>query len=189
MFFKIAQKVTYNLGNFCKKVWHQELSKITRSGHTGRYNITKSMTKTHSRMELFSRRRWTTGLAQQSNMYGIMPCMWCLIFGVWHKHKSFPLGLMLPLSPTTKELHDSTFPAASNLNKISMRCTNKNGRHVVHVFNGDFDFARRKRWVWSTWMDKQKLYLLGSGFGSVGKAVTSDTRGPRFESSHWRIII
>ena len=25
----------------------------------------------------------------------------------------------------------------------------------------------------------------GSGCGSVGRAVASDTRGPRFESSHW----
>ena len=31
--------------------------------------------------ELFSRRRWTTGLAQQSNMSEIMPCMCCIIFG------------------------------------------------------------------------------------------------------------
>ena len=26
----------------------------------------------------------------------------------------------------------------------------------------------------------------GSGCGSVGRVVTSDTRDPRFESSHWR---
>ena len=31
-------------------------------------------------MELFSRRRWTTGLAQQSNMYRIIACMRCIIF-------------------------------------------------------------------------------------------------------------
>ena len=28
--------------------------------------------------------------------------------------------------------------------------------------------------------------LLGSGCGSGGRAVASDTRGPRFESSHWQ---
>jgi len=27
---------------------------------------------------------------------------------------------------------------------------------------------------------------VGSGCGSVGRAVTSDTRGPWFESSHWQ---
>ena len=27
---------------------------------------------------------------------------------------------------------------------------------------------------------------MGSGCGSVGKAVASDTRDPRFESSHWQ---
>ena len=33
---------------------------------------------THLSMELFSRRRWATGSAQQSNSYGIMPCMCCI---------------------------------------------------------------------------------------------------------------
>ena len=56
-------------------------------------------------MELFSS-RWTIGLAQQSNMYGIMQCMCCIIFGVRHKNNSFPLGTTQPSSPTTKELHD-----------------------------------------------------------------------------------
>ena len=30
-------------------------------------------------MELFSRRRWTTGSAQHSNTYGMLPCMLCII--------------------------------------------------------------------------------------------------------------
>ena len=29
---------------------------------------------------------------------------------------------------------------------------------------------------------------MGSGYGSVGRAVDSDTQGPRFESSHWQIF-
>ena len=29
----------------------------------------------------------------------------------------------------------------------------------------------------------------GSGCGSVGRAVASDTRGSRFESSHWQTFI
>ena len=33
-----------------------------------------------STMELFSRRSWTTGSSQQSNIYGIMPCMCCIKF-------------------------------------------------------------------------------------------------------------
>ena len=41
---------------------------------------TQSTHFTSLAMELFSRRRWTTGSAQQqSNMYGNMPCMCCLI--------------------------------------------------------------------------------------------------------------
>ena len=31
--------------------------------------------------------------------------------------------------------------------------------------------------------------ILGSGCGSVGRAVISDTRGLRFESRHWQIFI
>ena len=34
MSFKIAQKVTQHFGIFCKKLCHQELSKIVQSGHT-----------------------------------------------------------------------------------------------------------------------------------------------------------
>ena len=34
-----------------------------------------------------------------------------------------------------------------------------------------------------------KLEPKGSGCGSVGRAVTSDTRGPRFKSSHWQKCI
>ena len=30
---------------------------------------------------------------------------------------------------------------------------------------------------------------MGSGCGSVGRAVASDTRGPRFESDHWQNYI
>ena len=35
LFFKIAQIVATHLGYFWKKLWHQELSKIIQSGHTG----------------------------------------------------------------------------------------------------------------------------------------------------------
>ena len=30
---------------------------------------------------------------------------------------------------------------------------------------------------------------MGSGCGAVGRAVASDTRGPRFESSHWQLLL
>ena len=35
---------------------------------------------------------------------------------------------------------------------------------------------------------KDKKIILGSGCGSIGGAVTFDTRGPWFESSHWRFL-
>ena len=34
-----------------------------------------------------------------------------------------------------------------------------------------------------------ELEELGSGSGSVGKAVAADTRDPQFESSHWQTFI
>ena len=35
----------------------------------------------------------------------------------------------------------------------------------------------------------KKLCMAGSGCGSVGRAVASDTRGPQFESSHQKLFI
>ena len=32
----------------------------------------------------------------------------------------------------------------------------------------------------------QRSLRMGSGRGSVGRAVASDSRGPRFVSSHWQ---
>ena len=67
-------------------------------------------------MELFSSRRWATGSAQQSNNYGIMPCMCCIIFlGLTN---SFLLGPIQPSSPTGKELHD---PGQHHIQAISYR--------------------------------------------------------------------
>ena len=40
-----------------------------------------------------------------------------------------------------------------------------------------------------TLVQKVLILLYGSGCGSVGRAVASDTRGPRYESSHWRNFI
>ena len=57
-------------------------------------------------MELFSWRRWATGSAQQSNSYGIMPCMCCIIFlGLTQTQQLFAWPIQ-PSSPATKELHD-----------------------------------------------------------------------------------
>ena len=39
------------------------------------------------------------------------------------------------------------------------------------------------------WTLKQLITYWGSGCGSVGRAVTSNTRGPRFESSHRQKLI
>ena len=48
----------------------------------------------------------------------------------------------------------------------------------------DRDKTVRKKTV-RIFSTKQSL-LQGSGCGSVGRAVTSDTRDPWFESSHWQ---
>ena len=47
------------------------------------------------KMELFSRRRWTTGTTQKSHMYGIIPCICCIIF-FWMGH-SRPIFLYFRL--------------------------------------------------------------------------------------------
>ena len=54
-------------------------------------------------MELFSKRRWTTGLTQQSNIK-----MCCIIFFVCQKHNNLQLGPIQQSYPSTKELHDQS---------------------------------------------------------------------------------
>ena len=35
-------------------------------------------------------------------------------------------------------------------------------------------------------MNSKMYFKMGSGCGSVGRAVAFDSRGPRYESSHWQ---
>ena len=65
----------------------------------------------HSPMELFSRRRRTTGSAQQSNMYGMTPCIIFVLFDM--KTTAYSL------SPTTKGLHGSGFEPGTSEMRIS----------------------------------------------------------------------
>ena len=41
----------------------------------------------------------------QTCTYGMTPCMFCIIFGVCHKHNRLPFWLIQPYSPSSKELH------------------------------------------------------------------------------------
>ena len=50
-------------------------------------------------VEIFSRRRWTAGWAQWSNIHPRLPCMWLIMLG------SFHLCWNGPLSSSAKELH------------------------------------------------------------------------------------
>ena len=43
-------------------------------------------------------------------------------------------------------------------------------------------------WLWHWLWHWAVVVALGSGCGTVGRAVASDTRDPRFESSHWQIL-
>ena len=47
--FKIAQKVNIHLGYFCKKICHQELSKIAQFGHTARVRHFSSIVRSVGR--------------------------------------------------------------------------------------------------------------------------------------------
>ena len=68
-----------------RKRWHDHCLE--------RHFITLRFGKNQLAMELFSRRRLTTGLAQQLNNYGIIPCMWCNFFrGVNINTTAFCLG-------------------------------------------------------------------------------------------------
>ena len=60
-------------------------------------------------LELFSRRRWATGSAQQSNNCEIMPCICCIIFLGLTQTQQLLLGPIQPSSPTIKELHALAF--------------------------------------------------------------------------------
>ena len=46
------------------------------------YDLPKPIKRDSLNLELFSRRRWTTGLAQQSNTYEMLRSMCCMIIGV-----------------------------------------------------------------------------------------------------------
>ena len=55
------------------------------------------------------------------------------------------------------------------------------------IFCDASDVKKTFWWWWYLLCGKACLKrLLGSGCGSVGRAVASDTRGPRFESRHWQ---
>ena len=60
--------------------------------------------------------------------------------------------------------------------------TNKEAKHAFGKREGR---GRERRVLNCTTV----VRLQGSGCGSVGIAAASDTRGPRFESSHWQIFI
>ena len=61
-------------------------------------------------MEHLSRKSWTNGLAQQSNLIGM------LLLHVLNKHKSLPLGLIQPSSPSVKDFYSQEY----TLKKISI---------------------------------------------------------------------
>ena len=99
------------------------------------------------RLELFSRRGWTTVSAQQSNLYGMMPYMGCIIFflggaGGWHKHNSLRLAPIQPSSPSYKELHAMAHFCFSSLTN---NLQNKNCR-----LRWDSNSAFRI-WRWTCW--------------------------------------
>ena len=57
------------------------------------------------------------------------------------------------------------------------------GSHRVKDFRRHVRFRAGHRVHELVWKTKTIIFL-GSGCGSVGRAVASNTRGPRFESSH-----
>ena len=78
-------------------------------------------------MELISRRRWTTGVAQLPNVHGSVPCTcWLFCLDLWKT-----LGQIQPWYPSTKELHALEFGCRLAL---SLRLSSKmKGRFSVAV--------------------------------------------------------
>ena len=97
LFLTHLQNLPKNVGDFDKIILPKALKSCPKSN-----KLPNLVTLT---TELFSGRRWGTGSAQQSNNYGIMSCMCCIIFGGQRKHNSCLLGPIQPSSPTAKELH------------------------------------------------------------------------------------
>ena len=58
---------------------------------------------------LLSRRRWTTGSAQYSSMYRIVPNKCCIFFSTCCTNNSLPLVPIQPSSPFTKDLRGLPF--------------------------------------------------------------------------------
>ena len=60
---------------------------------------------------------------------------------------------------------------------------------IILLNNNQLPLYRPFSMIWSKCL-KVKIYLvLGSGFGSVGRAIASNSKGPRFESSHQQKFI
>ena len=87
-------------------------------------------------MEHFSRRRWTSGSAQQSNNYGIMPCMWCKKIGFNINPTAFCLGrsslhLLLLKSSMDQPSHQKNLTSYSKCKKVEsegfflLKCTGR----------------------------------------------------------------
>ena len=71
-----ASKMTKNLPQIALGDWLESSVRSNRGE-----SDSNSCMSIGQGMELFSRRRWTAGSAQQSNMYGMMACMYWIIFG------------------------------------------------------------------------------------------------------------
>ena len=82
-------------------------TQVTNPSYSGYISYTYYLT-----IEFLSRRRSTTRLAHQSNMYGMLRCMCRTIFDVSYKHNYLPLGSIHPSSPSSKELHVLPFTKA-----------------------------------------------------------------------------
>ena len=73
------------------------------------HNLNNCFNIIHPTTGLFSRKRWATGLAQESNNYGILPCMWYIFLGFNINTTAFCLGpynlhLLLLKSSMTQQI-------------------------------------------------------------------------------------
>ena len=98
-----------------------------------------------------------------------------------------------PPAPSLKQKKYQSFLLPTHLTNFSRKVQskiikNKSFRPLRNWAEG----TPRLNWSRIGWCNnglRQRILTQGSGCGSVGRAVASNARGPRFESSHWQTFI
>ena len=138
------------------EVWQDGFIICSKLGHFQQWTFAQKLPwkdkKLYQTMEFFSRRKWTTGAVQHSNMDEILLGMCCkFFFRFVQKHNSLPLGPIQPSTPSIKDLHGQTLKKPSIIARYFL------------FFDKMVVFSR----IWSHWWyGREKKTLHGRGIES-----------------------